>query len=65
VDRLLREDGEPVKLAAILPDTPGEVIQVSLAGPHHLYLSDGLWSHNKEFPRDPWAWPPAGSIGGG
>jgi hypothetical protein len=60
-DRLLREDGEPVALAAILPGSAGEVMQVSLAGPHHLYLSEGLWSHNKATP-PPWSWPPAGSI---
>ncbi len=46
-DRLLQEDGTPVALRKITPQADGPVIQISLSGPEHLYLSEGLWSHNK------------------
>jgi hypothetical protein len=46
-DRLLLEDGTPVALAAIAREPDGAVVRISLSGPEHLYLSEGLWSHNK------------------
>ncbi|MCW3099196.1 MAG: hypothetical protein JWL77_4814 [Chthonomonadaceae bacterium] len=52
-DRLLREDGTAVGLRAMVREPDGLVIQISLLGPGHLYLSDGLWSHNKNNP----VWP--------
>jgi hypothetical protein len=46
-DRLLLADGTAIAIVALIPQPEGEVIQLSLSGPHHLYLSEGLWSHNK------------------
>jgi len=60
-ERLLLEDGTPVSLVAVLSGSPGEVIRLSLAGPHHLYLSEGLWSHNKQQGTGPTTWPTPGS----
>ena len=60
-DRLLREDGTPVCLVAIEIEPAGEVIRISMSGPHHVYLSEGLWSHNAKVAPG-WTWPPSGSI---
>jgi hypothetical protein len=46
-DRLLLEDGTAVALTAIAREPDGAVVRISLSGPEHLYLSEGLWSHNK------------------
>jgi hypothetical protein len=52
VDRLLDEDGTSVRLVAMTVEPAGEVIGLLLSGPHHVYLSEGLWSHNRE--KFPW-----------
>ena len=53
-DSLLLEDGSQTQVTRISPLPAGPVLQISLAGPHHVYLTDGLWSHNKGIPQ----WPP-------
>jgi hypothetical protein len=55
-DRLLREDGMSVGLQSMVRQPDGLVIQLSQSGPEHLYLSEGLWSHNKDMPD--WPLPP-------
>jgi hypothetical protein len=52
-DRLLLEDGTKIALRSMVREPDGTVVQISLSGPEHLYLSEGLWSHNKAIP----AWP--------
>ena len=51
-DRLLSEDGTAIVLRSMTREPDGTVIQISLSGPEHLYLSEGLWSHNKAI--QPW-----------
>ena len=55
-DSMLLEDGTRVAIHSIAPMPAGPVVQISLAGPHHVYLTDGIWSHNKTIP----PWPPWG-----
>jgi hypothetical protein len=52
-DRLLTEEGTSVGIRAMVRRPEGEVVQISLAGPCNLYLSEGIWSHNKQIP----LWP--------
>jgi hypothetical protein len=52
-DRLLLEDGALAAIDSISVAPAGSVVLIVMAGPNHVYLSDGLWSHNKVTP----VWP--------
>jgi len=49
-DALISSKGEPDAVQKIERTQPSSVIEISLEGPHHVYLSDGVWSHNKTAP---------------
>lgn len=59
-DRLVNEEGVPVALRSIVRQPEGPVLLLSLEGPRHLYLSNGIWSHNSAFKRPTYPLPPAG-----
>jgi hypothetical protein len=54
-DSLLLGDGTPAPIVSISVAPSGRVVRVVMTGPNHIYLADGLWSHNKATP----VWPPA------
>ena len=45
-DCLLQADGTPVALQSMVREPDSPVLLISLVGPEHIYLSEGLWSHN-------------------
>ena len=51
-DQFEAADGVHVGIRSIARVEDGPVVQISLAGPGHVYLAGGIWSHNKQQ-----AWP--------
>jgi len=53
-DRLLVSDGGTAVITDISELPAGPVVRISMEGPNHKYLTEGIWSHNKSVP----LWPP-------
>jgi hypothetical protein len=46
-DVVLLENGDSARISAMAPIREARVYQISLSGPNHVYLTNGIWSHNK------------------
>ncbi len=56
-DSVLLQNGSTAEIADIQSIGDQPVYLISLVGPNHVYVTNGLWSHNKVTVPDPPAWP--------
>ena len=56
-DSVLLQNGSTAEIADIQSIGDQPVYLISLVGPNHAYVTNGLWSHNKVTVPDPPAWP--------
>jgi hypothetical protein len=56
-ESVLLQNGSTAVIADIQSIGEQAVYLISLVGPNHVYVTNGLWSHNKLTPVDPPPWP--------